>query len=200
MSRLAAGLVALVAGIGLAMELIASIAEDGSLLAALWKLSNYFTILTMVLVIGVFAAIASGKSVSALVVAGTTLSAILVGAVYAILLAGSVDFRGLHLLADRVMHYVVPPLVACWWLGFAPKGQLRWSAPPLIAAYPLAYLAYALVRGSFTHHYAYFFVDLDRFSVAQVAAYCSTIAAAFILFGYAMVWVDRRLGARAPER
>jgi hypothetical protein len=58
-------------------------------------------------------------------------------------------------------------------------------------AYPLAYLAYALGRGSIDHKYPYPFLDVDKIGWLQAALNIGGIALGFILAGFLLVWIDR---------
>jgi hypothetical protein len=64
-------------------------------------------------------------------------------------------------------------------------------------AYPLAYLAYSLIRGPIVDWYPYPFLDPDEVGgYAGVAAYCVAIAAGVLGF----IWLIVTLGNRTWER
>ena len=83
---------------------------------------------------------------------------------------------------DTLFHKVSPVLMALWWLLFAPRAKLRWSAPILWAIYPLGYLIYVLARGrtvddvgyilgliaDIRHDYAHYLMAMGR--MAESAA------------------------------
>jgi hypothetical protein len=115
---------------------------------------------------------------------------ILVGVVYVALLQGLRPLAGAHLLADVLLHKVVPVLTALWWLAFAPRGKLRWSSALWWAAYPLVYLAYVLARGQLDQKYPYPFLDVTRIGWTEAALNVGGIALGFILAGLALVWID----------
>jgi hypothetical protein len=94
------------------------------------------------------------------------------------------------------MHYATPVLTPLFWLGFAPKGRLRLRDPLIWAVFPLAYLAYALLRGRLGGHYPYGFVDVGLLGGMRVAMNVAFISAGFMAGAYGLVWVDRRMARR----
>lgn len=193
MRRLGAGIVALTAAAGLAIQFNATLAQTGSVGETLWILARFFTVLTNAAVAVVFAGVALDARVTARRIGGVMLAILLVGVVYGLLLRGLLSLSGGALLADTLLHKVVPVLVALWWIACAPKGKLRWRDPLWWAMFPAAYLPYALVRGAVEGKYAYPFINAARLGIGQVLLNTLLIAAGFLIAGFALVWVDRRL-------
>jgi hypothetical protein len=200
-SRTARGLaaaIALVAWAGLAAQFGASLQQTGSAGGAVWVMLRYFTVITNLLLAVVFTGVAFGrKAFGAPSLLGTvTLSILLVGVVYGLLLRGLVELSGGAKVADLLLHHATPILAPIFWLGFAPKGALRRRDPLLWALFPLAYFPYALARGSIEGVYAYPFMDVAKIGWAQAAINAVVIALGFILAGYAMVWLDGQFSTR----
>ncbi len=196
LSRVAAAGVAAIAWTGLAIQL-ALLCRAHSLPAALGIMFAFFTITTNTLVALVFSALALQLVApfrSPFVVAGTTLSIVLVGIIAALLLRGLLELSGGSVLVDRLLHVATPLAVPLFWMAFTPKGTLRQRDPLLWAIYPLAYLLFALVRGARTGQYPYPFLNVTHLGPAQVALNAVGIAACFLLTGYGVVWLDHRLG------
>lgn len=202
MPRAGAALVAIVCWAGLAVQFSATYGAQHDVATTLWILARFFTILTNVLVAIAMTGIAIGRRGSAFVLGGLTLAILLVGIVYAFLLAGLHELRGPALVADVLLHKVSPVLMALWWLLFAPRAKLKWSAPLWWGVYPFAYFAYALARASTDGKYPYPFMDIPKIGWLQTAINAGGIALAFILAGLILVWVDswRPLGSRRSSR
>ena len=202
MRNLAAAVVALICWAGLAIQFSATYANQHDVVATIWVLARFFTILTNLPLAVTMTAVAIGRKVSPLILGGITLAILLVGVVYATLLAGLHELKGPGLVADIILHKVSPVLMALWWLLFAPRAKLRWNAPVQWALYPLAYFAYALARGQLDHHYPYPFMDVGKLGWVQTAINAGGIAMAFILAGFALVWIDswRPLGSKGGSR
>lgn len=198
-ARICAAIIAATAWAALGIQCVATRALTSSLPETLWVVSAYFTILTNLLVAIVFTAIAAGRTPlrRPSILAGTTLSILLVGVIYALLLHGLLELSGGSAVANVLLHMVTPVLVPIFWLAFASKGALSWRDPLLWAIYPLAYLAYGLTRGAATGKYAYPFMDVPAIGWPRTALNALVIAVGFMLSGFALVWIDRRIGSRS---
>jgi len=202
MPRLTAALVALICWAGLAIQFRASYANLHDPVTTVWVMLRFFTVITNLLLAIVMTAVALGRRLSPFVLGGITLAILLVGAVYMTLLRGLVELSGGALLADMLLHKVSPVAMALWWVLFAPRAKLRWSAPWWWAAYPLAYFVYAVARGINGDKYPYPFMDVGKLGWTQTALNAAGIAMAFLVAGFALVWLDRwrPLGSRRSSR
>jgi hypothetical protein len=190
------------AAFGLGQQSAASVELTGSAPAALSAMLRYFTVITNLGVAVIFGCIAAGKLSlrSSFLIGATTLSIALVGIIYFTLLRGLIELSGGALLADTLLHKVVPVAAVLFWLAVVPKGGLRWRDPLLWLLYPAAYLLYAIVRGSLDGNYPYPFIDLARIGWDTALINCAAIALGFIVGGLLLVVVDRLLGQRRRRR
>jgi len=197
-ANLAAIVVALICWAGLAIQFNATHAAQGDVVATLWILLRFFTVITNLAVAIVMTRIALGGKVSAFLLGGITIAILLVGVVYMTLLRGLLELSGGALLADTLLHKVSPIAMTLWWLLFAPRARLKYNAPPLWALYPLAYFAYAIARGLNGDKYPYPFMDVGKLGWTQTVINAGGIAMAFIVAGFLLVWFDgwRPLGSK----
>ena len=72
----------------------------------------------------------------------------MVALVYSLLLRHVWIPTGAQLIANSLMHDVVPPLYFLHWIAFVPKGTLRWMDPIYWLGFPVAYFLYTLLRGA----------------------------------------------------
>jgi len=198
MRNVAAAIVALICWAGLAIQFSATYANQHDVVSTLWILVRFFTVLTNLALAIIMTWVAIGRRVSPFLLGGITLAILLVGVVYMTLLRGLIELSGGALLADTLLHKVSPVAMALWWLFFAPRAKLKRSDPIWWAAYPLAYFIYALVRGHYEGKYPYPFMNLDRLGPVQTAINAGGIAMAFIIAGFALVWIDswRPIGSK----
>lgn len=191
-ARLAAGAVALVTWIGLAVQLRASTELAGSAGLAVWVMLRFFTVITNLIVAGVLTGIALGwpRCASPRLLGGVTLAILLVGVVFALLLNGLLELSGGAQLADTILHKVTPILVPLFWLIFAPKGGLTFRDPWIWAIFPFVYFVYALARGVVEGRYAYPFMDAAQLGWPQTLINGAVIALGFVVTGFAVVWLD----------
>jgi hypothetical protein len=125
------------------------------------------------------------------------------GVVHFFLLRPLLDLDGADLLADKLLHVVVPLLVAVGWLAFGPRNRIDRGDIARFAVIPVVWLVYTLVRGAFVDWYPYPFVDVLEHGYARVITAAVGIGAAMLLLAVLARWADRRLPATdydaAPE-
>jgi hypothetical protein len=202
MRNAAAALVAIVCWAGLAIQFAATYGAQHDVTTTLWVLARFFTILTNLLVAVTMTWVAIGRKVAPEVLGGVTVAILLVGVIYGLLLHGLQALHGSERVANVLLHYASPVLMALWWLFFAPRAKLRWSSAIWWPAYPLAYLVYVLARGRMDGRYPYPFIDVVKLGWMQTALNVGGIALGFILAGFALVWIDswRPLGSSRGSR
>jgi hypothetical protein len=198
MHRLAAALVALIVWTGLAIQFSAAYANHHDLVATLWILARFFTVISNLLVAIAMTSVAIDWRVPPLILGGLTLAIMLVGVVYATLLSGLHHLTGPALVADFLLHKVSPIAMALWWVLCAPRAQVDRTAPLWWTAYPLVYFVYVLARGHYDGRYPYPFIDVANLGWVQTALNAGGIALGLVLAGYALVWIDswRPLGSK----
>ena len=193
--RLFALVIALIALVGIGIHVDAQWRLSGSVLAAIWVLADYFTVTTNLLVAIAFGILAlkGPGAVGPKSVAFATINIALVGVIYALLLHGLVELTAGAAVANVLLHMVTPVLVPVFWLLCVPRGVLGWVDPIIWAAYPVAYLVYALIRGTAQGRFAYPFINYLEEGVPQVAITVVIITLAYLVVGWLMVLLDRRL-------
>lgn len=210
--RLLAALLLLVTVASQASTTISRAAQNGwDMVTVMTNFFSYFTILSNVLaaIVLVWAAVwlwtkgrdAAAEPLSlALALASATTYMVVTGVVYNALL------RGIPLPGDpwtnEVLH-VVGPLFLVLDLFLAPRRRrLSWGAVGVIAALPVVWIVYTLVRGPLitspatgtSPWYPYPFLDPANFAngYGGVAVYIVIIAAVILATGAGVVWVGRR--------
>lgn len=126
------------------------------------------------------------------VVSAATLSIVMVGVIYLVVLSDQYDPQGINFLVNTTLHYVVPPLFALFWWWIVPRGALEVPDIARMLAYPVAYLIYVIVRGEATGLYPYFFVDVPRIGYASALINAGVISAVFALTAGVLVALKRR--------
>jgi hypothetical protein len=133
---------------------------------------------------------------------GVTLYILITALVYNLLLAKPpapdsiiVPLIGGALNSD-LLHILTPIMAILDWLLFDLHGGLRWKHTLNWLSYPLAYLAFALIRGLFVSsesRYPYDFLNADRLGYGGVALNAISYGIAFWLLGLLLVALDRLL-------
>ena len=115
------------------------------------------------------------------------------GIVHWFLLRPLLDLTGWPALCDLLLHVAVPLLAVFGWLAFGPRPRVTSGALLWTVAWPVAWLAYTLVRGTFTGFYPYPFLDLGVRSGASVAVACLGVTGLILVVALLVRLADRRL-------
>jgi hypothetical protein len=115
------------------------------------------------------------------------------GVVHFFFLRPLLHLHGADLLADRLLHIVVPLLVVVGWLLFGPRGQVGNADIARFLVLPIVWLGYTLARGAVVHWYPYPFIDVDMHGYAYVAGACVGVAALLLVLALVAKFLDPRL-------
>lgn len=200
--KLLAALIALVAWLGVALQLWLSFrltrAMGMTTLQGLAIYLGYFTVLTNILVgIAVTWPLALPSSAwgrffaRPFAMGGVTVSIAFVGAAYFALLRHIWNPQGWQLVADVLMHYVVPSLMLIYSVMALRHARLSWTAPLGWSLYPMVYFVYVLVRGTLMGRYPYGFIDVSQLGYAITLRNAVFLLIAFLLLAYALMLIWR---------
>ena len=115
------------------------------------------------------------------------------GLVYHTVLARLFDLESWALVADNLIHTVVPVLAVLGWLLFGPRRQTSRTVVRLSVLFPVAWLVFTLIRGAIVHFYPYPFVDVSRFGYVRVLINCVWVAVLYLGIATGAAALDRRL-------
>jgi len=123
----------------------------------------------------------------------TVLYMAVTGIIYAALLSGlSLGF--LMPWVNDVLHRIMPIVVVADWLYQPTKAKLRVKQIPLLLIFPIAFLAYTLVRGPSANWYPYPFLNSSKAGgYLGVALYSLAILALFYALSRLMIYLGGRL-------
>ena len=115
------------------------------------------------------------------------------GVVFALLLSGlQEELQTTIPWVDFVVHKLMPVVLVADWLLDPPRHRLPRSTVVAWLAFPLAWIAYTLVRGEAEGWYPYPFVDVDRLGYDGVLGRAVVLAVGFALAGAALLWLGNR--------
>lgn len=165
---------------------------------ALIRFFSYFTILTNIMVAACFTSLSlqKGKAFHFFNKPGTTTAVtvyiLIVGLVYNLVLRSLWSPQGLQLLVDNLLHTVTPLLALVYWFAYVPAKQISWKQAPAWMLYPLFYLIYVMIRGSFSNFYPYFFIDAAALGYAKAFINAVYVTAAFLLVSLLLIWLGKK--------
>jgi hypothetical protein len=162
---------------------------------------SFFTILTNIIVVLVYAAkIVPGRlAVFATPVARATMAICIaiVGLVYFAVLSKIWAPQGLFWLCDVLLHYAAPSIYVLWWTLAGRDGSLQWNNAAKMLAFPMLYLAFVLARGSLTGLYPYPFLDAYALGWTKTLANSAAVALLFFVVSLIAIGFDRFVKARS---
>ena len=168
---------------------------------------SYFTVLTNLLIcVSLTLSVATPSSTLGRwfarpsIVTGIATSIVFVGLSYHFLLRHTWNPQGARLVADVLLHYVVPSLYVLYWWFTASKSALGWACPLTWSIYPTVYLVYALIRGSIIGSYPYPFIDAAALGYGRTMRNAFGLLFVFIALGCLFVALSRRSPSSARHR
>jgi len=202
--RIAFGVVSIAAWTGLGLQADVSfttmLGSGLSLSDALIRFFSYFTILTngFIAIDGTICAL-GGESRWTKSEAHTSLETCLavsifwVAVVFALLLRGLRHLEGIEIVADMLLHTVVPVLYLFYWGVFGSRHELHWFQACYWPIYPALYFIYALVQGWRTGLYPYPFIDAAHIGYERTLLNGGCLLLVFWLGGFAFIGLGRLL-------
>ena len=164
------------------------------------QLLSYFTILSNILVaksltVSLLAPTSKwGKYFSSASVTGAiTVYIATVGITYNIILRNLIILEGFSILANELLHVVVPVLYVIYWILFTTRARLKWSEIYYWLIYPLIYLIYILIRGAISGYYPYPFVDVGRLGYSNVVINSLGMIAGFVVLSVLLILTGRSM-------
>lgn len=167
---------------------------------------SFFTILTNLLVAIYYSIHWFQKPTSLLlrlqkpgVLSSVTLYIAVVGLVYQIVLRSIWSPVGLQKLVDELLHSIIPVFTLVYWFLYEKHTETSWKSIPSWLLYPLFYLAYILIRGSFSNFYPYPFVNVTELGLQKVLINSSVLVFVFLSIALGLVACSKVLSKRAPH-
>ncbi|MBX2846734.1 MAG: Pr6Pr family membrane protein [Acidiferrobacterales bacterium] len=169
MARTSAGILTILTLAGLSLRFVLAAEQYGSFSAGASHLSQFFTIVTNILILCVMALITIGKGVPRVVVLASVVSIVGVGIIHHALLSQLSTKDGLDELANQAVHTVVPLLAFIWWVVCVDSKAIKWRDSLFALIWPSAYCGYALIRAEYSNFYPYGFIDLAKLGWSGLA-------------------------------
>lgn len=120
---------------------------------------------------------------------------IIVAAVYHVVLAPLWDPKALNLVAQVILHTIVPAVFVLDWLMFTQRGVTPWRTTLNALALPLLYGVWTLAHGAWTGFYPYPFLDAGKLGYALVLFNMAVLTLLFIGVELALIAIDKGLAA-----
>ncbi len=119
-----------------------------------------------------------------------TVYILIVGIVYNTVLRYLWHPAGLQLIADELLHSVIPLMFLLYWLFFVVKGKLNCNTFSWLL-YPLFYFIWILIFGAITSFYPYPFIDVTKLGYHKVILTSGILTGGFLLLSLMFVAIDK---------
>lgn len=115
------------------------------------------------------------------------------GLVYHAVLRRLFELESWALVADNVVHTIVPILAEVVWLFYGPRGltSRRIAGPAVL--FPVAWLIFTLIRGELVGFYPYPFVDVASLGYAKDIVNCVWVSVLYLGVAAIATALDARL-------
>jgi hypothetical protein len=168
----------------------------------LWRLFSFFTIESNLIVLAVCLGLVrrplrDGRLWN-VVRLDSLLGIVITGLVFAIVLAPQVHLTGAALVATIGFHYVSPWATLLAWLVLGPRPRLTWRIVAAAFIWPVAWLLYIFVQGSFTDWYPYPFLDATELGLGVAVRNALAVLVIGLVLAAGLKVLDGKL--RAPVR
>jgi hypothetical protein len=199
-----------------ALSVLATVALVGQVVLVLShhrSLANffsYFTVQSNILVLAMSVVLVSGRALDGDALRVLQLAALtgitVTGVVYGTVIAPYVNPVGAERVYDTIFHYVVPAMAVLGFLVCRPRTPLQ-RRDLVFIAWPLAWIAYTLVRGGVSHpgypradgtrsSYPYGFLDVDLHGWGAVLGAIVGVAVVLVALASVYVWAGADRDAR----
>lgn len=158
---------------------------------------SFFTILTNLLVATYFTCIVFIKNQEPTLIrkpgilTAITIYIFIVGIIYQVALRHVWQPEGLQRVVDELLHSIIPILVVVFWAMYEKTKSVSYSQLFNWAIYPILYLIYILIRGSFSDFYPYPFVDVTKLGMATVLTNSLVILIIFAVISALFVFIGK---------
>ena len=112
------------------------------------------------------------------------------GLVYNTVLTGLFKLEGIAVVTNFLLHVLAPLLGLVGWLLFGPRRLVSGRIVGLATIFPLAWLAFTLLRGPIVDFYPYPFVNVIEEGYARVLLNCLVVALLFLGLAAGLAYLD----------
>jgi hypothetical protein len=119
------------------------------------------------------------------------------GIVFHAVLKHLLDLESWALVADNILHTVVPILSVALWLIYGPRGLTSRRIMWLSVLFPVSWLVFTLIRGEIVGFYPYPFVNVAALGYVRVLINCVWVSVLYLGVAAGATALDGRLVRRS---
>lgn len=128
--------------------------------------------------------------------AAITVYITIVGIIYNTILRHLWNPKGLDMIADELLHLIIPVMFILYWLIFVPKGELKWKNVFPWLIYPLVYFVWVLIFGALSGFYPYPFINVTGIGYSTTFLHSGILTIGFLLLSLLFVAIDKLMKSK----
>lgn len=132
------------------------------------------------------------KIISGLLKGAFTLYITVTFVIFALLLSIFYQPTGYAAFMNLIVHYITPIAFIIDWLLTEKDIKYKWKYLLYFLSYPLCYLAFSQIYGTFTGNYLYYFLDPNALGVSAFILYILFLVIFFIAVGSLYIAINRK--------
>ncbi len=111
---------------------------------------------------------------------------------FAVLLSSFYQPTGFAAFSNLVLHYITPIAFIVDWVLTETKVRYEWNYMLYWIIYPICYVLFAVIHGTFTGNYLYYFLDINALGIFGFFIYISILIAFGIALGCLYIAINRK--------
>ena len=112
--------------------------------------------------------------------------------IFAILLSPFYQPTGFAVFSNLILHYIAPIAFIVDWVFTETKVRYNWNILPYWITYPIGYIIFAVIHGTFTGSYIYFFFDIKALGFLVFFIFVSVLIILGIALGSLYIFINRK--------
>ena len=112
--------------------------------------------------------------------------------IFALLLSMYYQPTGFAAFMNLIVHYIIPIAFIIDWILTEREIKYEWRYLLYFLSYPLCYLVFAEIYGTFTGNYLYYFLDLNASGITGFIFYIIFLVTFFIAVGCLYIAINRK--------
>jgi len=110
---------------------------------------------------------------------------------FAVLLSFLYQPTGFAAFTNLVFHYITPIAFIVDWILTETKLRYKWSYLLYWTIYPLCYLVFSFIHGTFTGNYLYYFLDISALGILSYFLFILILVSAGLVLGSIYIAINR---------
>ncbi|MBY8986961.1 MAG: Pr6Pr family membrane protein [Candidatus Lokiarchaeota archaeon] len=94
--------------------------------------------------------------------------------------------------SNLVLHYITPIAFIVDWVLTETKIRYEWKYLGYWITYPIGYLVFAFLHGTFTGNYIYFFLDIEQLGIMGYTLFITVLIISGLVLGSLYIAVNRK--------